>query len=392
MRARPLVILLVLALAGGPALLGAAQNAPPRPTKIKVTAEQANLREKPDIGSSVVQQIPEGTVLEADKKEGEWYFVRYTLEDGGVIGGWIHESLVEVVVEGAPPKPEEKTPAREAPPRERVSRPGRIGRIERPEFRTGAIPLEFAVSAGIGTLSPRDLNDGTRGYAGLIGASIGALTPASPDVLHLAVLAGFELSYRFSPRLAFSLGADFLQGSNGDTTALSGELLTGTVSTKPSVRGVPVKIMVRFYPGAGIYIRGGLGLYSVKAGYLLRTEGAASWEQSKGSATATGLGAEAAFGGEWTVASRTMLFIEAGLRMASFSGLTGRNVTTNSAGETQTEPGTLYFFHKTGADDHAYALISVRGSVPSEAGVVDARRANINLSGTAVRVGLRYKF
>jgi opacity protein-like surface antigen len=374
------------------ALAAEAQNAPPRPTKIKVTAEQANLREKPDIGSSIVQQIPEGTVLEADKKEGEWYFVRYTLEDGGVIGGWIHESLVEVVVEGAPPKPEEKTPAREAPPRERVSRPGRIGRIERPEFRTGAIPLEFAVSAGIGTLSPRDLNDGTRGYAGLTGASIGALMPTSPDALRLAVLAGFELSYRFSPRLAFGLGADFLRGSNGDTTVLSGELLTGTVSTKPSVRGVPVKIMVRFYPGAGIYIRGGLGLYSVKAGYLLRTEGAASWEQLKGSATATGLGAEAAFGGEWTVASRTMLFIEAGFRMARFTGLTGQNVTTNSAGETQTEPGTLYFFHKTGADDNAYALISVRGGVPSETGVVDARRANINLSGTAVRVGLRYRF
>jgi opacity protein-like surface antigen len=360
--------------------------------KIKVTAEQANLREKPDIGSSIVQQIPEGTVLEADKKDGEWYFVRYTLEDGGVIGGWIHESLVEVVVEGAQPKPEEKTPAREAPPRERVSRPGRIGRIERPEFRTGAIPLEFAVSAGLGTLSPRDLNDGIRGYAGLTGASIGALTPASPDALHLAVLAGFELSYRFSPRLAFGLGADFLSGSNGDTMVLSGELLTGTVSTKPSVRGVPVKIMVRFYPGAGIYIRGGLGLYSVKAGYLLRTQGAASWEQSKGSATTTGLGAEAAFGGEWTIASRTMLFIEAGFRMARFTGLTGQNVTTNSAGETRTEPGTLYFFHKTGADDHAYALIMVRGSVPSEAGVVDARRANVNLSGTAVRVGLRYKF
>jgi hypothetical protein len=384
----PVLLLSLAALA----LAAEAQNAPPRPTKIKVTAEQANLREKPDIGSSIVQQIPEGTVLEADRKDGEWYFVRYTLEDGGVIGGWIHESLVEVVVEGAPPKPEEKTPAREAPARERGSRPVRIGRIRTPEFRTGAIPLEFAVSAGITTLSPRDLNDGTRGYAGLTGASIGALTPASPDALHLAVLAGFELSYRLSPRLALGLGADFLSGSNGDTMVLSGELLTETVSTKPSVRGVPVKIMVRFYPGAGIYVRGGLGLYSVKAGYLFRTEGAGSLLQSKGSATATGLGGEAAFGGEWDVAPRTSFFVEAGLRMASFSGLTGRNVATRSGLDSQTEPGTLYFFHKTGADDNAYALISVRGSVPSETGVVDARRANINLSGTAVRVGLRYRF
>ena len=61
--------------------------------KVKVSAEQANLRERPDISSAVVQQIPEGTILDAEKKEGEWYLVRYTLEDGAVIAGYIHESL-----------------------------------------------------------------------------------------------------------------------------------------------------------------------------------------------------------------------------------------------------------------------------------------------------------
>src|SRR5512137_2694708 len=100
MRMKSIVISLLVTLAAGVMSVAAAQDAPARATKIKVTAEQANLREKPDIGSSIVQQIPEGTVLEADRKEGEWYFVRYTLEDGGVIGGWIHESLVEVVEAG----------------------------------------------------------------------------------------------------------------------------------------------------------------------------------------------------------------------------------------------------------------------------------------------------
>src|SRR5512136_3112683 len=102
---------ILIGLVSGTVLVAAAQNAPVRLTKIKVTAEQANLREKPDIGSSIVQQIPEGTVLDADKKEGEWYFVRYALEDGGVIGGWIHESLVEVVEGAAPVTPAAKPPA-----------------------------------------------------------------------------------------------------------------------------------------------------------------------------------------------------------------------------------------------------------------------------------------
>ena len=47
-------------------LAAAAQIAPARPRKVKITAEQANLREKPDIGSSIVQMIPNGAALEAD--------------------------------------------------------------------------------------------------------------------------------------------------------------------------------------------------------------------------------------------------------------------------------------------------------------------------------------
>ena len=392
MRMKRTVLSLVVILAAGAALAAAAQKAPARATKVKVSAEQANLREKPDIGSSIVQQIPEGAILEADRKEGEWYFVRYTLEDGGVIGGWIHESLVQVIEQGGPAAEPAKKPAAEAPPRERAPRPIRIGRIQTPEFRTGSIPLEFSVSMGLASLAPRDLNDGTRGYVDWFGASTALPVPRAADVLHLAGLIGFELSYRFSPRLTFGVGADYLRGANGDRIELSDPLLSENVSTKPSLRGVPVKAMVRFYPGGGFYLRGALGLYSVKAGYFFRHEGAETWEQWKGSATASGLGGEAAFGGEWEIAPRTIFFAEAGLRIASFGGLTGRNEYENSDGERSLEPGTLFFFHKTAGGEQSYPLIFVRGSVPAEEGVVSAARAKINFSGTAIRVGVRYRF
>jgi len=69
MRMNRTAVLAGIGLVLGAALFAAAQVTPARPMKIKVTAEQANLREKPDIGSGIVQQIPEGTVLEADRKE-----------------------------------------------------------------------------------------------------------------------------------------------------------------------------------------------------------------------------------------------------------------------------------------------------------------------------------
>lgn len=400
MRIKPLVLSLILALLAGTAFAGPAGSAQALTIKLKVTADQANLREKPDIASSIMQAIPEGTVLEADRKEGEWYFVRYTLEDGGVIGGWIHESLVTVLETGAaagvpPAKPAAGTPA---PERERAPRPARTGGVKWPELRSGSVPLEFSVSAGLATLAPSDLNEGTQGYVRWFAASTGLTAPREANLLHVAGLIGFELSYRFSPRLAFGIGADYTRGSNRDSLELTGAA-PETVSTKPSIRAVPVKLMVRYYPGAGFYLRGGLGIYAVKAGYFFRHENAEASEQWQGTASTSGLGAEAAFGGEWGLGPRTVLFVEAGLRMASFTGLTGQSryrssgmvSVDQSVNPAENEAGPLFFFHRT-AGESAFPLIAVRATVPAEEGVADARQARINISGTSVRVGVRYRF
>ncbi len=368
----------------GAGLLSATQATQPRPMKVKVTAEQANLREKPDIGSGILQQIPEGTVLEADRKEGEWFFVRYALEDGGVIGGYIHESLVEVV-EAAGPAPA-KEPMRAAP------RPAEAGVTRAPGPQAVTRRLELSVAGGLSMLSPRDLNEGTRGFVDWFGASIGVPAPREAAILRRGFLAGVELAYRLSPRLAVGLAAEHVRASSRSEMTFAGELLTETLATKPSVRAVPVKLTVRYYPGSGIYLRGALGVYSVKAGYLYRREGDGSWEQWKGSASTTGFGGEAAFGGEWAIAPRTVLFAEAGFRMADFGGFSGRNVYTSSAGGGLTESGSLYFLRRAGADENVYPMIFVRAGVPSEPDVVAVRQAAINISGATLQAGVRFRF
>jgi hypothetical protein len=379
-----LLLFLIVSLAGAP-LFAAVQKAPARAARVKVIAEQANLREKPDIGSSIVQQIPEGTVLEADRKEGEWYFVRYTLEDGGVIGGWLHESLVEPV-EGGAPVPAAAATAAAAPV------PAAGGGTASARSETSAFPLEISVSAGVATLAPRDLNDAARGFPDWFGAMVGLPAPGTADILHLGSAAEVELAYRISPRLAFGLGAGYIHAANGDQMTFANELDTRTVSTKPSVSSGSVKATVRFYPGAGIYLRGALGLYSVKAGYLYRIEGGDTWTESRGSATATSLGAEAAFGGEWAIGLRTAFFAEAGLRMAGVDELTGENTDSSSADVKVIETGTLYYFGRMAADGNDYPLVAVRASAPAGTDYVGTRRAEVNLSGMSIRVGLRYRF
>jgi len=384
MRMNRTAVLAGIGLVLGLAVIAAAQMTPKGPMKIKVTAEQANLREKPDIGSGIVQQIPEGTVLEADRKEGEWFFVRYTLEDGGVIGGWIHESLVEVVPGAALPpaaKPPVPSEERAAPSRPRPPRPSGTEKLD---FSTGTFPLEISFSAGAAGVSPNDLNNGAQGFVDMRAAGLGAPAPRKVDPLQLAILAGFELTYRVSPRLAIGLGADLMSGSGRDELVTSGELLEETVAVRPGVRAVPVKLVARFYPGGGIYIRGALGVYSVKAFYLYRVDGADFWQQWRGAAKDSGFGGEAAFGGELKIDPKAFIFIEAGFRIARFEGLAGEGVYTDSDGARTTEGGTLYHL---GAGAYPQLIIA-NVIIPVEGN----RPAVVNLSGWAIRAGVRFRF
>jgi Bacterial SH3 domain len=377
------VVILVLAL------IAPAQPGQARTFKVKVTAEQANLREKPDIGSAIVQQVPEGTVLEADKKEGEWFFVRFTLEDGGVIGGYIHESLVEVVEEAAGLAPAKKTPERETI----QGQPAAVTETVKPSGRgASASFLEFSVSGGAGWTAPRDLNDGAQGFADYNGAFLGIPASGPVENLHLATLVGIELSYKVSPWLSIGLGVDYLWGANRGQVEFTDGVFSETLQTRPAVQATPIKLSVRFYPGGGFYIRGSLGVYFVKAGYLYRLERAGAWQQWKGTAAGNGMGGEAAFGGDWEIGRNTVFFVEAGFRLARFRGLSGRDAYSNTDDETLTEEGILYFFRKEGADTHVYPHLFVGASKLAEAGVVDSRRADINLSGTSVKAGIRFRF
>jgi hypothetical protein len=354
--------------------------------RVKVTAEQANLRERPDIGSAIVQQIPEGTVLEADKKEGEWYLVRYTLEDGGVIAGYIHESLVTVVGQPQSPATPPARPARpESRPAPAAGAPG------------SAFPFDVSLSIGGGPVIADDLNNGARGLAGYNEALLGMTSSGSIPDLRLTYTLGLELSYRIYPWLGLSLGYDYLKGWRSGTVTYSaeGELPPATplTATRMSIQAGPVKIGVRYYPGRGFYLRGSLAYYTGRAAYnyrLVYPDG--TEEKWSGKATAHTLGMELAVGGEWAVGPKLSAFAEAGYRLARLNDFNGTGTYTDPAGAAASESGGLWYFSKTAADSADYDLLFVRAARPAGEGVTGPRKAEINLSGTIFRVGLRIRF
>ena len=372
----------------------AAQDAAGRAVKLRVSAEQANLREKPDIGSAVVQQIPQGTVLEADKKEGEWYLVRYTLEDGGVIAGYIHESLVVIEVQpgaaGEPPA----VPAKPAPGPQKTP-PGEPKPAAFPVYES-ALPIEIILSAGGSTVIADDLNNAAKGFTAGSAAFLGLSPNGSVGTLSLAYLLSAEVAYRISPWVSVALGFDFLKGwrsSRVDYPTGDSAQFTPYATTRPSVQAVPVKLSVRFYPRPDFYIRGSAAYYTAEAGYGYRlVTSETEWQEMHGMATAHTLGMEVAAGGEWVLSPHMLFFAEAGFRLAQLDKFSGTGSYSDSGGTNSTEAGSLWYYQPRGADARAYDFLRVLAAEPSGADVLGARRATLNLTGTTLKAGVKFRF
>ncbi len=383
-------------------VLSRAQEAPTPTFKILVTAEQANIRDTPDIGSPIVQQLPEGSILEAEKKQGEWYLVRFRRDDGLVARGYIHESLVreletvpsaaveEIRIEPVKKAVEEPEPMRQEParPDDRPAPPPRREPAGLPESKT----FGFSVLAGTNFSAVGDLNTGASGLADYYSAVIGI--PGTGDVggLHLTYILGGEISYSLIPGLFATLGLDYFAGRRSSRLEFAAGLSPDVLLTRPRIQALPVKLGLTYYPLPYLYLKGGLQYYFVSANYLYRYEKNLYWQEWQGDAKARGVGASVGVGGEYEFYPGLFLVGEAELRFARFNGFTGKDITINSEGESYTEQGTLYYFLADAAGQGSFPLVFIRGSLPAEPGISEPREARVNLNGMSLKVGIRFRF
>ncbi|MDH4197113.1 MAG: hypothetical protein OEW05_06885, partial [Candidatus Aminicenantes bacterium] len=313
------------------------------------------------------------------------YLVRYTLEDGGVIAGWIHESLVSLV-SGTPARTTPPPPAK-LPVEPKTKRPA--GTVEP---GVAAPSVAFAVSSGGNYVGGGDLNLGLKGLADYYGAVLGASPTPEPGSLHLTYILGAEVSFAVVPRLWLGLGVDFFRGEHTNLVEYETSGVPDALETTARMRAIPFKLSLIYYPAPGIYLKAGAGWYAVKTGYTYRFERGEDWVDWEGEATANGLGAELAIGGEWEIYPSLFVFAEGQVRFAKVSGFEGQNITRNSEGLTYTEDGTLWIFNVRASPDETTPALFIRSGRPAEAGVEDAAPAAIDFSGAALRLGVRIRF
>jgi len=73
--------------------------------KVRITVEKANVRLKPTKDSTIIKTLPFGVILEAEKKIGDWYYIKLHQNDMGiVVTGYIHQTIVEEIKEENKPK------------------------------------------------------------------------------------------------------------------------------------------------------------------------------------------------------------------------------------------------------------------------------------------------
>lgn len=376
-------------------LLVSALSGQERPTALKVIAELANIREKPDIGSAILHQFPNGTPLEATEKTGDWYRIAFADENGRERTGYVHESLVQLMSDPFQVKPEPVPPAvrHEVPPPPplQISEPAPRNRPAAPR-KDGHQALAVAVSGGGLYLAGGDLNSGIQGLADYYRISLGASSDLSPDPLHLGAVFGAEATLDVTPSFSIGLGADYFLGKEKSQIAFLEDPETWTLTTRPEMTALPVRLAFIFHPQPFISLKVGAEYIFARCRYAYRMESGETWEEWTGNAASGGFGIMAGIGTEQRITSFASLFCELSARYARISSFEGTSEYRASSGLESTEDGFLYSYQGEVSQGVTFPLLFIREKKPTEAGVSEAEKATLDLSGFGLRLGLRLRF
>ena len=381
------ITLVLFSQFGGAANLVAAQ------IKLRVAAEQANVREKPDIMSPILKQFPAGAILEAERKEGEWFAVLVEKDEGGAVVGYVHESLV-MIMESAPAQPPREEPAEPVKDEPRIVPPP-VGPASTDVSAKDRMAVGFWLGGRYAAVG--DLNDGSEGLARYYETRLAAEAQGNVKALHFGYLLGADIRLPLAFGFGLVLGAEYSSGETAGSVFLTESSAEVTFEAKPSFRAVPISLALVYYPMPALYLKVGVEYTFARCGYSYRlTEAGAdataeSWQEWTGEASASGFGYLAGLGIDWNPASTLSLTAEALYRRSRLADLEGEDVYRESGAYESIENGRLYYIQVDTGTSEVVPLVFIRERRPTEAGVVGVRKAELDLSGFSLRLGIRIR-
>ena len=348
-------------------------------TRLEVVADQANIRLEPDISSIIIRQVPKGTMLNAVEKKEDWFAVQLTTEQGKIVSGYVHESLVVAI----DPVPEVKKP--EIIPKKTP--------VEQEEEQPKT-PLRFAISITGGGNYTRggDLNLGIKGLADLYEDVFGIQREGNIGSVHLGYILGLDFSFPLSEMLSWGIGAEHFLGKNNSQVDYSQGSSSSALHVRPTLSATPLSVFLLFHPTPEFYVKGGISYCLARYSYTYLLESGDAIEQWKGKANAQGLGLMGGLGYVINYSSNLSFVAEISGRLAELQGFTGKEDFRDPSGNISTEEGELYLIKTQVYEDRTHSVLFIRATRPNEAGVVSAEEVQIDFSGISLKIGLRFRF
>ena len=390
-------------------------------TKLKVITEMSNIRLKPSIGSIIIHQVPQGTILESPGKEGEWFAVKITTDEGDEVSGFIHESTVIVTERPPEPKPkpkkeemleekvkgkieEAKVPVKTQEPvkteepqkaeEEKVEEKPQVELVPvRPEIpKPFESLIEVTFLGGGSYVLGGDLNSGAKGFADYYRNFLSVQGRGKVSSLHLSTIVGGELAFSIGSNLSLGLGLDYLSGENESLVELQ-ETPARKVLTRPKIQAFPLKLYLFYQPIRYFYVKAGIEYYFAKCEYIYRYSDGDFWKEWHGKASAQGPGAMAAVGLDLDILPYLSFIVELTGHTAKISGFKGTDHSTDSNGLDYTEEGKLYFYQGITPDKNSFPLLFIKEKKPSEdVEIANPREAIIKFSGISLKTGFKFRF
>jgi hypothetical protein len=357
----------------------------------------ANIRLKPDIGSIIIYQAPQDTILESSAREGEWYLIKIKTEEGQTVSGYVHESVV-MVLEGPAQKKEtieiKKVPEKEVkkePEKKRAEKkPPAKPATAQPASQPYKFHIDFSLSGGASYVSAKDLNDGAKGAVDLQNAKLAKEQSGTASPAHLSYIIGGEIAFSLSSLLCLGLGADYFQGENESEVKFfeSGKTIA-TLTVRPKFQALPLRLFLVYQPLPLFYLKGGIEYYFAKCSYLYDFQGAPALKQ-EGEAKAQRLGLMGAIVMERKLFSIFNYFLEITGRYAKIRGFKGTHTETNQTAPTE---GKLYYFLKRASlGGDLYPQLFIRKDSTTQPLEENFREAVIDFSGLSLKAGFKIKF
>jgi len=258
-------------------------------------------------------------------------------------------------------------------------------------------------SGGYGNTAQGDLDevlDGLNSQLADLAAMVGLANPDDVENVNWGLDFEGEFIFSLSKKFGVGLGVGYMERKIDSSVEFGLEpLISGSFSWEPKYTAVPINLSGYYYlpinSKMSAYLKAGIGYYFAKITYKIQQEFKVlgypnDWEQNEGEAKDNGFGFHGGLGFEYKMTESISLYAEGMGRYVNFKNWDVDNTWTDLSGYTLRQSGTFWYVEEYVEDTGKYyPSLELSEQKPSNQGLRNVRKAEIDFSGFSFRIGVK---